>query len=386
MAQNSTAPTTHHLDSIAHCEDLLLSLENHFSNPLRSVLDGADMLSYVEDPTQHSELLRSIKYATRKVLRTTNQLAEIVRFDRCHIDLDLEQSSLRSMLHESVICAREELHGLSNSLIVDFPTADAIYEIDRIRVTNALGGLLIAAQSCLDRRYTLRLSCDPIDETSISFSIHIAVLTPLDQQHRSIWRNILESPATGLTTESLQFFYTATLLKTLGAITEFTDIPPTLTVSFSFAPIRIHRAPSEQDLSRESFSGKRVLVFDSTDSDWTFLSDSIDQAGGSLVIDADPSFNWQGRLIGPPDVVLFRQPENLAPALTASRSLRSLFPSEPVPVLLLSDALSVDDLELSRSFADAVLLSPYTESDIIRYLDGLARPDRRTEPRSIQLY
>lgn len=385
MSQSDSLKTSRHLHSVSHCQHLLLSVEKHFSNPLQSVLHSADLLAYVEDPLQHAELLRSIKYATRKVLRTTNQLAELVRFDRDAIEVVLEHTTLRSILHESIIRCREELHEIPSALIIDFPTADAVYELDRVRITDALAGLLIALHTALDSRFTFRLSCDPLEESSSVFTVHIAVLTPLDHQHRILWKNVLTPPRSDLTTDSLQQAHTAALLDYLDASIEFSDVPPTITLSFPISLGRLHQPDGDIAPSSEVFGGKRIVVFDAIDTDWSFLSESLEPVDCQLDIVAKPSQRWLEGPYEQPDLLVFRQPESIVPALTVARSLRSSIPDR-LPVLLLLDSMTIDDLELSRSFADAVLLSPYTDADVLRYLEGLTRPDRRSEPRPIQLY
>jgi hypothetical protein len=343
------------------------------------------MLSYVDKPTEHSELLRSIKYAARKLLRTTGQLAEIVRFDRGINEPRLEYASLRSILQESLILFREDLHEEASSLIVDFPSLDPVYKVDRTRLSDALAGVLILAQSSLDARYTIGLAFEDVESDSSSLSANISVLTPLDHRNRSAWHDLLTEGTSELSTDSLHRAYTSALLNMLGATIEFTDVPPTLTVSFPMVPSHVHVIPTGVDLSRKVFSGKRIAIIDPNGSEWSFLLEELQPFNCTVTIISDPSIDWAQSSYDLPDVLVFRDPDAIGSALALSRSVKTLYSSR-LPVLLLVQGMTIDDLELSRSFADAVLLAPYTEADVLRYLQGLAQPDRRAELRPLQLF
>jgi signal transduction histidine kinase len=143
------------LESVADAKDQLLANMSHeFRTPLNVIIGFTELMQDDTDRQlgpEHQEYLGEIHRAGKALLRLTEDLLDLSKYESGRLELFFRSFSIGSLLREKVASARPQAEGRGLSLAAEIPADLGVMRADPLRVRQILDTLLDNALKFTER-------------------------------------------------------------------------------------------------------------------------------------------------------------------------------------------------------------------------------------------
>ncbi|MEM7313697.1 MAG: hypothetical protein AAF497_11160 [Planctomycetota bacterium] len=353
---------------------LLPELEHELFNPLYAIIGNSEIIGALSEASEQRDLAQSTKRAARCLERHLRRLVEVSLASLGHLELLLAPTSMRSVTHQALLLASETtLDDQSFEYIPAFHSADRIVETDGDRLAQLLASCILSVVGPLPGgRVKLTYEVQGQDShPCINWFLSIDSNVPPD------WRRAVAVPSDLIGNSGmakLDVLYSMALADALDARVIIGDVPPCLRVLLRPTLLHIVREPEESPQLDDDVS---IFAFGDPNHRFSELPHAITELAADQDIVSALEESRRG--------VLVLHQHDRAGASQFSKNME-ICSRVRIPILLRATSLTREQYSRYRDNLDAIVMEPCRPDDLLRFIAGLTRSERRSRARRANIY
>jgi len=126
-------------------DEFLATLAHELRNPLAPIRSGLDVIKALDDPQKLEEVRDTMERPTKQLTTLVNDLLEVSRITRGHLELHRRNFKLGEALRDAVEASQTEIAARRHQLVVTLPDQPVDVNADPHRLTQIISNLLTNA-------------------------------------------------------------------------------------------------------------------------------------------------------------------------------------------------------------------------------------------------